>query len=281
MAISKMRFNEFLIERTVNGKKPKKTSVETYDELKKILDTHCKEGLSFLKNNTGLFRGMNAGYDSFLITDYSQGERKSENTRNLYTVLIDNSPHFKNFPKRSKSMICSNSIFYAKQYGNYQPMAIIPFDGVKIAVCPQQDIWNTVLGKIKSITHKLKGNVELIDYTDLLTKSGNIFSKTNSLEEIKQKITKYLKTQNDKSAFTFKNTYVDKIVNDIFDDLDPKKLGFKLMTIPEFSKIFKNSVKIFEHDEIGSNECWVSGPCVAIDLITYFKLLDGYKNGNF
>ncbi len=257
-------------------KRPEKKTISKYTDLKKILDANCKQGLSFLANNTGIFRGM-TGTKDFMVVDYSKGERSSTNTDNFYTVIFDNSPYFKDYPKRSKSMICSNSIAYAENYTGWsEPYAIIPFDGTKIAVCPRQDIWETKIPQTSVFSRSVK-NLELIQYSDHFTsgKSG-ISSETNKLSEIQEKLKQRLNNDQDFRA-TFKHKNVNEIINDIFNDLHPDTLNFRLMSIPNFSSTFKNSLDKFKTREGGSNECWVSGPCVAIRLNVYLKLIDGYK----
>lgn len=272
-----MKFSEFLNEDTLGKKRPEKKVISKYTDLKKILDTHCKQGLSFLKNNTGIFRGMSGSKD-FMIVDYSKGERVSQNTDNFYTVILDNSPHFKKYPKRSKSMICSNSIAYSENYTGYSgPYAIVPFDGTQIAVCPSIDIWNTPIKK-STVFSKSNEKQELIDYSDFFTKNG-ISSDRNNFNKIKEKLRQKIKNPDFRAMFKHKN--IDEIIDDIFNDLHPDTLNFRLMSIPEFSNTFKNSVDLFKTHDDRSNECWVSGPCVAIRLNVYLKLIDGYKNGNF
>ena len=82
----------------------------------------------------------------YLVGDSTARNRVSRNTENYYTVLIDNLPEWQKFPKRSKSLICTNLLVKAKMYGNNWQFSykIIPFDEVKkIAVCPEEDIWQS------------------------------------------------------------------------------------------------------------------------------------------
>lgn len=62
--------------------------------------------------------------------------RVSRNTLNYYTLIIDNSKPWKSFPLRSYSFICTTSSVDSEAYHR-----VIPFDGIKIGICPEPDIW--------------------------------------------------------------------------------------------------------------------------------------------
>lgn len=88
-----------------------------------------------------LYRG---GYFSFekgigFGESIAETPRQSANTSNFYTLWIDNSPLWKDFPKRSKSFIGSSSWRISSGYGDISLM--IPFDSAKIGVCPADDLW--------------------------------------------------------------------------------------------------------------------------------------------
>jgi hypothetical protein len=66
--------------------------------------------------------------------------RRSANTHNTYTMYMDNSPIWSDFPKRSHSMICSSG-YYAEDFGNLY--AVFPYDNTPIGICPDFDLWES------------------------------------------------------------------------------------------------------------------------------------------
>lgn len=88
-----------------------------------------------------IFRGIKDQHSPIFYADpQKSAPRKSANTFNYYTLLIDHIlPQWSNFPKRSKSFICSNDYYGADGYGT--TYIILPKNGSKIAVCPSNDIW--------------------------------------------------------------------------------------------------------------------------------------------
>ena len=88
-----------------------------------------------------IFRGVD-GYGDYIYVDPSKSKqlRVSANTDNYYTLVIDNSPEWKDYPKRSKSLICSTDRGYADSFG--EVYRVYPINGAKIGVCPGDDIWN-------------------------------------------------------------------------------------------------------------------------------------------
>lgn len=124
-----------------------KTEQDTFlEKIVACIDLLKKDYSSaFDKYLTGhkIYRGMKAGSNvenNILIADSSKAPpRRSANTHNFYTYIIDNSKDWKRFPKRSMSFICSTNARSAGSYGIvYQ---VFPVNGTKIGVCPSRDFW--------------------------------------------------------------------------------------------------------------------------------------------
>ena len=134
-----------------------------YDEMDldaaiKIINTKCKDAFWMIHSNTPFYRGdPNVPNDveelGFAIADPSKTERKSANTTNYYTVILDNIPSMAEYPKRSKSFICTTSHLKARDFARQStPYIIIPFDNVDIGVVNSGDLWDMSLddlGKIR------------------------------------------------------------------------------------------------------------------------------------
>lgn len=100
---------------------------------------NCKKSAE----NTPIYRGVKSFGNPFGFGNSENMEelRKSANTANYYTLIIDNSKEWSSFPKRSKSFVCTTNIKYAGNYGNIY--RVVPFDGTSIGVCPKGDIWDS------------------------------------------------------------------------------------------------------------------------------------------
>lgn len=164
-------FKTFL-EAAVDGKQPKYEDL-TVEEAIATLNTHCKDALWMLHDNMPLWRGdprvPSSSEPWFMKVDTSATERKSQNTSNYYTVLLDNIPSMANFPKRSRSFIGSTSYDRARSYGyvGNKFFIMIPYDGVKIGIVGRQDIWDTEV--------RLFGSSRQI--SDINNDWGNVFAR--------------------------------------------------------------------------------------------------------
>ena len=68
-------------------------------------------------------------------------ERSSAYTLNYYTLIIDNSKHWRNYPDRSKSLVCTTSKTKSSDYGSVY--RVVPFPGAEVGVTPEGDIWDS------------------------------------------------------------------------------------------------------------------------------------------
>ena len=109
----------------------------TEDEFNSILEKNCKVWLDGVE--TKLYRSQRDMGD-YVYTDARGTKRRSIENINIHVELIDNLECWKNYPKYSEAII---GITENKDvnYGNtlYE---LIPFDNIKIAVCPENNIWS-------------------------------------------------------------------------------------------------------------------------------------------
>ena len=68
-------------------------------------------------------------------------KRSSAYTLNYYTLIIDNSEPWSNYPDRSDSLVCTTSKTKASDYGSVY--RVVPFPGAKVGVTPKSDIWDS------------------------------------------------------------------------------------------------------------------------------------------
>ncbi len=240
-----MKINEVLTEASKKEYKKKEL------EVGRVADYLRKNCSQFLSNNleTPLYRGTWSEYESGAVKiDTASGTRKSENTWNYYTLLIDNSPYYQNWPKRSKSLICTTDFMEATGYGNV--MALIPEDGAKIGVVPASDMWHVgfdcsaVYGKGHTIDFEffpyLMHRIRFPDST-----YAQMVKHASSREFAKQ----------------FKEEFTDATIEP--KDFIPYMLK---QTAPEKLGMQMRSTTDFKTTDFKQKECWVEGKCVLIDI---------------
>lgn len=160
-----LSFSDFLaLQEAAVGSQPSYKPVEVERAIA-ALNKHAKNALWMLHDNTPLYRGDRSeavtramNKTGFLMVDTSATERKSENTSNYYTVILDNHPYRGDFPKRSRSFIGSTNFNRSKGYHGWSsdrgPMVMIPYDDTKIGLVNREDMWDTeitLFGRTESV----------------------------------------------------------------------------------------------------------------------------------
>jgi len=249
-----MRLEAFILIESARGKAISK------EQAIALMRKNCSQALYGYTRGNILYRGVNHNMDEYI--SYSPvGIRKSRNTQNYYTLLMDNSARWKDYPKRSKSFICSSSFAFAAGFGDVY--SVWPYNGAKVGVAPARDLW-------QSFYDSLHGNsLNGFNHTlgQMLKMSGASFNDTNVTSLIKAMNTLDDKLRKGEIDFndmvrkldigmtwitnSYKNNYhlyevIDKI-------LDPKTNGFKV-------------VKVGQKYEDGgdSRECWTDSPCIFV-----------------
>jgi len=107
-----------------------------------IYDARDRYSVAFnqaLKGNK-IYRGLPFNED-LLHANPTQTVRKSQNTTNFYTLLMDNLASWKNYPKRSRALICATSEGRAMDYG--YAYVVLPEGNPMIGVCGENDLWDS------------------------------------------------------------------------------------------------------------------------------------------
>jgi len=104
----------------------------TEDEFRENLLKKCKQAITAIP----IFRGDHHSFGFGFISP-SQHIRKSRNTTNWYTLLMNNSKKWAKFPKRS--LICSFNEGTADAYGG--TYRVFPVDNSYIGICSRHDLW--------------------------------------------------------------------------------------------------------------------------------------------
>jgi hypothetical protein len=221
-----MRLKTFLLQ---EGRSKEISEEEAINLIKK----NCQQALK----GTPIYRGIRRSSTvNYMFIDPKSGKpRVSANTRNYYTLINDNSPYWKQYPKRSRSIICTTDSMSASRYGWVK--RVFPYDGAKIGVCPERDYWlsfQKILGEyitldeFNNILYKLintKANIYGFNdssYKNIVEsfKTFDMFMKDSPklLESIKNEYPMFKDYDPEKITFL---EYVQKL-------LSPKPNGFKL-----------------------------------------------------
>ena len=248
-----------------------------------------------LKAGARIYRGLRYFNKTYALVKPSNTERTSKNTKNIYTALMDCLPSWHDYPKRSRSIICSSSTDYADKYTGPRVKysnsdrigslyCILPKNGGRIGICPDDDIWNSFpIVNMRWQTDHMDGFNRLFAkiFYDLYANSNVSYMNLKHRrdidemngDEMKQFLEEAEKELTDiESALEHIENKV--IVSDIrnnklkgkktwteyFDGLlNPKKNGFTLQTIEEYS-VAKSS----------EYEVWTDSDCLMI-CMSYFN----------
>ena len=243
-------------------------SFSGYENIKDFVRENCMDALM---NPTIIYRGIgrteSAALDSFgsLVTP-ANSERKSRNTTNWYTVILDSNPDMFQYPKRSKSLICSTDIHYAEDFGG-RVAIMLPVNGSKIGCVNEFDLWEaepTLFGtslKIQDMNH-LWQELSVRSKYELKATAESFMDFAN-----KVKTDKFLQ-----EAVKFSFPKIDKDYNfnhfmdDVYDAYNPNKLGFSAVNPKTLTA--KNG-----------GEVWLGGPVVEVSFDLHTKLLVELRNG--
>jgi hypothetical protein len=253
-------FIQFIQEASVT---PIKSDQLDPQEAIEVIKKNCSDSLWMFKHETAtILRGEKRqssilGKNGIAIIDTSKSERKSATTSNWYTLIIDNSPEYKNYPKRSQSLICTNDIEAAKAYGS--TMAIIPFNDAKIGVVNEPDIWD----KMITMGGEKMDLVHANSYFDMLKEFGLSDTNWQSFIEFDKKL-KTDKKFKDSVKKSVKGTPIESLLDDfvnkvrkVFDNLE-----FVLLT-----------PKQYREDPPGvGTEIWIGGKVVCLRLNVFKSL---------
>jgi len=211
----------------------------------KFVSNFFKKNKQCLKG-TPIYRGLEFE-ENYLYVEPSKYERVSANARNYYTLLIDNLPAWKKYPKRSKSIICTTNPLYAGDFGK---LFLVYFeDNAKIGVCSYEDIWGSFLPfeNLVDFNYTLSEIFESFSelmYTDPKTfrqlsenlKNLDIFKRKNKNDNDEEIIRQHYANKWEKILQNkydiFMQNYIKSplsFIDYLNEELSPSKNGFKLL----------------------------------------------------
>ena len=239
-----------------------------------------------------IFRGVSgsAAYPYWIVQP-GKSQRVSRNTSNFYTGLIDGLPSWKNYPKRSRSIICSNNYDGAHSFGNV--LRVFPKNGAKIGICPAEDFWMS----FNDTVHKRLGLADMSFFNAYFISiffacSGTLADMAAKLDE--DTYSEFIKKLNGKidiklyiSAIRYQEKMdklpygVDgkRLIDDAenyfrgnweqyFDDLlDSERNGFQVQTIENYTRT-----------ETSYNEVWTDATSLMLSYNASQELLQSPTN---
>lgn len=217
--------------------------------------------MQFLSKNAEnpLCRGTWSEYETgAVMIDTSSGTRRSENTWNHYTLLLDNSPYYKGWPRRSKSIICTTDPKEASGYGTV--MALIPLDGAKIGIVPESDMWHAQFDFSAMYDRKDTMDFETFPWT---------MNRLGFPDSTYRAMVKHASTRS--FANKFKEDFPDATIGPeefipyLLEKTAPGNIGMEMRTTADFITT-----------DFRQRECWVEGKCVLIEEDVYKRVLKAF-----
>lgn len=242
-----MRFVHYINEGLGGGR----LKLITEKEYTGFMSKECKKNASILNNNpVKIYRGTKSNVGEYGYINSNIGRpRMSANTKNYMTLLMDNLPSWKNYPKRSKGIICSTNKRQSYSYGLVY--MVTPFDDAKIGVCSDFDVWDSfdVLGSNMGVK-------KFNDFLAIAFGDYGIDVDETSYDSLIDSIKELIDNDRFMNGFfqkrDFRNTVLNTSSKDLVRHLDkvlsPEKNGFSL-----------GIEKIENHREV-----WIQGEAVMI-----------------
>jgi len=259
-------FKSFLLEGTAYELGGSKLAYKqlSLDEVLQHLQTDFLACAWMVSKSTPFYRGeRDYVTDTYAWVDSSKSKRISEHTTNYYTLIFDNHPDRKIFPKRSSSIICTTSEVTASEYDRY-PLRIIPGNTAKIGFVNASDMWET--------------KISLFGITGDIAMFNSIWEEFPSLSEFKWQSWKNF----DKKLKAGDKAAVERF-NGVFSKAKPSDhLNFLESVLAAYDPIRTGHTAYTARDispaQFGKeSEAWISGPCLVINETAWTELLETYS----
>jgi len=208
-----------------------RSQIISEDEAMNIIHNKCSDSIK--KDATPIYRGIRNNHD-YMFVDPKKGEpRISANTKNYYTLLNDHSHYWKEYPKRSRSIICTTDMDMSNNYG--WVYRVYPYNGSKIGVCPANDYWVSFKSVLKLLPSNVFDMDEFNEYLeDFIRKKLNVMISDNSYKELEHDLKMASIMLNDKPKtdsiwnLEFLKGYDGDLLKYLQKLMAPKPNGFKL-----------------------------------------------------
>jgi hypothetical protein len=198
---------------------------------------------------------------------------------------MDNSPYWKKYPKRSKSIVCTNDENVAQIYGNVY--VVIPLDkNAKFGICPEIDIWSS----FSFAGHSLNDFNSFIYSCTQLTDTDNIPGKIHDMRDVRMILKIFYDKRKDilniplytriwnsysyditnlfKKLLSLDYTSYKDFEKHIFDMMDPKVNDFMLIDFyTNYNKLSQTAIEV-----------WTDSDCVLIKWHEFEEFSEKFDN---
>ena len=243
---------------------------DNIDDIERLLfDNKFYESVAAYRSNRKIFRG-DSSIANHLAAVAIPGIRKSQNTSNIYTRLMsDILSSWKQYPKRTRSFICSTSAKEASLYvepnqtSSKHYFCVFPENDTLIGLCPKNDIWNSFESGLHFSSMNAFNHIMIQFFSNVLGISSDditpIFLKDNDvILDFFDKVEKQYRQNPDINLlpYAIRNYHNElisgkSIVDILNEKMSPENNGFSLINIQQLPK-YKN------------RECWFSSKCLMI-----------------
>jgi hypothetical protein len=110
------------------------------EEFQKLLETDYSQAYEQFKRGNVLYRGFGSMEIAYNRLQPMRG-RESINTNNFYTLIMNNDPRFREFPKRSVIVSSNRNTAISFSSDDSTSAIIFPKNGARIGMCNAPDIW--------------------------------------------------------------------------------------------------------------------------------------------
>lgn len=266
-----MRFKTFL---EASGNWSVSEAYQPISKEKAIQFAKSKCSIAINDNFPRIIRGMRDTGD-YLWIEGIRG-RRSANTTNEYTTLLDNLPSWRQYPKRSESLICTTTDSNGYPYDFGDVYIILPSNGANIGVCRSFDLWSSFpvlkkeLERAKVAPHS-ENPASIFNEVlrEIFSIAGVKLDKKNDNYEI---LLKAISDTNDWLKTKGKEHRANKLDIRTLDFFEPVINGNETLIayIKRMLDPKANEFKILNYSELGNltggRELWTDAPSLAIRL---------------
>jgi len=261
-----MKVNEIITESS--------STILQLDEYRKLLESEYSDAYRQALKGNLIYRGFGDMTITFMHLEPMRG-RKSVNTNNVYTAIMNEHPKFQSLPKRSVIATTSRNVAMVYSASDDNLAVLFPKNGTKIAMVPANDIWNVVPEEFKgtrvgffSIGNMierwaLKLGVDHIDTLEELRHLQDVFEKE------KKNDSEIYQDSQSKLRYELELFASKKIVEEILND-GPKRLYE--MIDPDLFKVF--DISNLPDLQAGNNELWFDDEYLAVSVSLLDIILD-------
>jgi len=230
-----------------------------------------------------IFRGIDNEMKrvEYLFMDPKKSQRLNEGTDRIYLVIMSNSPKWKNYDPRDRSLICATSTWNASNYGSIY--VVIPSDGKKLCYASEPDIFYAFKDYSEDISFSINRFITSIFEILGIDENAEDYcnDKIKNYEDIKN-LNQYLLQNGYKEKFV----QIEKVIYEKFDIISSEKNkvisnfnisfldGLEYILNPKyFGRIELNELL----DESIDYELWTDKECLMVkfyeieNFITYCK----------